>query len=306
MGTNKKAYFIYNPAAGKGSSRANLSDVINVLTMGGYDVLVHPTQARLDGRDFVKDRAHEADLIVCSGGDGTLCEVVSGVYLSGSGVPIGYIPSGSTNDYAASIGLPKSSKKAAECIVKGKLHSFDLGRFNDRNFIYVAAFGWFTDVSYTTDQNLKNVLGHGAYMLEAGKRLFKMPVYDVKVHTDEMDVEESIVYGMVTNTRSVGGLKDFAWHEVDMDDGLFEVTLVHNPSNILDISEAVTSLLSGEPSRLIHKFKTRCLEISCDQEISWTLDGEDAGSYKEVSIENIHNAYTLIVNDQPPVHRQAQ
>lgn len=295
MKDRKRITLIYNPTAGKGSIRFSLSNVINALTKGGYDVLVHPTQSRYDAKEFARERAGEADIVVCSGGDGTLCEVATGVYLSGAKVPIGYIPSGSTNDYAASIGLPKSAEEAAKCIVNGKLHGFDLGQFNDSNFIYVAAFGWFTDVSYATDQNLKNVLGHGAYVLEAGKRLFKMPVYNIKVRTDEMDVEESIVYGMISNTRSVGGMKEFAWREVDMDDGLFEVTLVHNPTNLLELSEAATSLLSGEPSRLIHRFKTRRVEISSDEAISWTLDGEQAGDYRDVKIENIQNAITLIV-----------
>lgn len=295
MKTRKKAYLIYNPTAGRGVIRASLSTVINVLTAGGYDVLVHPTQARADAKEFAQERAAEADVIICSGGDGTLCEVATGVYLSGAGVPIGYIPTGSTNDYAASIGLPKSAEEAARCIVNGKLHYFDLGQFNEYNFIYVAAFGWFSDVSYMTDQNLKNVLGHGAYVLEAGKRLFKMPVYSIKVRTDEMDVEEDIVYGMISNTRSLAGMKEFAWHEVDMDDGLFEVTLVQNPTNILELSEEATSLLSGEPSRLIHRFKTNRVEISSDQKISWTLDGEEAGAYSKVTVENIHNAIRLIV-----------
>ena len=158
----------------------------------------------------------------------------------------------------------------------GRPHFFDLGQFNNRHFIYVAAFGWFTDVSYTTDQNLKNMLGHTAYILEAGKRLFKMPEYKITVKTDEMEFTENIVYGMISNTRSVGGLKDFAWKDVDMDDGLFEVTLAKTPQNILELSEAVTSLLNTEPCDKIIRFKTSHIELISEEEIKWTIDGEEA------------------------------
>lgn len=293
----KKLLFIYNGKAGKGTIRSSLADIIDIFTKAGYDVTAHPTQSMIDAFEFAKDHSGEYDMIVCSGGDGTLGEVASGVFLSQANTLIGYIPSGSTNDFAASVSLPKTPVEAARNIIKGREHTFDLGKLNDKYFIYVAAFGWFTDVSYKTDQNLKNMFGHGAYILEAGKRLFKMPAYEVTITTPEEEFTESVVYGMISNTRSVGGMKDFAWKDVDMDDGLFEVTMVKTPQNLMELSEAFTSLLSTEPSDLIIRLKAASLTLTSKTEIKWTLDGEEADAFTQVHAENIHNALRIMVKD---------
>ena len=298
MDRQKKLLLIYNQKAGKSTFKTHLADVIDVFTKSGYDVMAHPTQSANDAEQTAYERASRCDLIVCAGGDGTLAEVASGLYRSGVDIPLGYIPSGSTNDYAASIELPKSNREAAEYIVNGIEHRFDFGKFNDRFFIYVAAFGWFTDVSYSTDQKLKNVLGHSAYLLEAGKRLFKMPEHEITIRVAGMEMHEKIVYGMITNTRSVGGLKDFAWHEVEMDDGLFEVTLVRTPTNLVELSDAVSCLLSGDPCHLIIKIKTEKVEILSEEPIKWTIDGEEADAYTHVVAENIPKALRLIVKEQ--------
>lgn len=291
----KKLLFIYNSKAGKANLKSSVADIIDIFTKAGYSVTAHPTQTTGDAYLVAKEYAGSFDMIVCAGGDGTLGEVSSGVYSSGSQVTMGYIPAGSTNDFAASISLPKSPTAAAKNIVNGKPHFFDLGKFNERHFIYVAAFGWFTDVSYSTDQNLKNMLGHTAYILEAGKRLFKMPEYKITVKTDDSEFTESIVYGMISNTRSVGGLKDFAWKDVDMDDGLFEVTLAKTPQNILELSEAVTSLLNTEPCDKIIRFKTSHIELYSEEEIKWTIDGEEAEAGTAFVADNLHNALKIMV-----------
>ena len=168
---SKKLLFIFNPRSGRGEIRNKLLDIIDVFVKGGYEVIAHPTQGPMDGCQMVQEMAKDVDLIVCSGGDGTLDEVVTGIMEQKSQVPIGYIPAGSTNDFATSLGIPKDMVKAAETAVMGSKFSCDIGSFNEDFFVYVAAFGLFTEVSYKTSQEWKNVLGHAAYILEGAKCL---------------------------------------------------------------------------------------------------------------------------------------
>ena len=291
----RKMLFIYNPRSGKGVVGSKLSGIIEIFTKAGIDVIAHPTQSETDAKETAMRMAGEVDIITAAGGDGTLEEVAEGVYLSGKKVPIGIIPTGSTNDFASSTEIPKDIIEAANNIIEGVAEDVDLGMFNDGHFIYIAAFGLFTDVSYTTDQNLKNVLGHAAYLIEAGKKLFNVPVYNMHVKSEEMEFSGKFAYGMITNGRSIGGIKDLAWKQVDLSDGLFEVTLVKPPENILVLSKIFEKLMSGEPSDYIIKFRTGRLEIEAEEDVAWTTDGESAGTFKKVEIENISNAISFIV-----------
>ena len=290
----EKLLFVYNPCSGKGQIRGSLSQVIEILSKKGYDVTVYPTKREMDGCETVEKRAKEFDLIVCSGGDGTLDEVVTGLLRSGQKRVLGYIPAGSTNDFANSLFMPKNMVKAAEMITKEELYHCDIGRFNQQTFAYVAAFGLFTDVSYETDQDLKNVLGHVAYILEGVKRLFDIKSYHMKVTSDELEVEDDFIVGMVTNSRSVGGFKNLTGKNVDMNDGLFEVTLIVNPKNPLELQEIITALVMAEDNTdLVYSFKTRKLTIEAEEEVPWTLDGEFGGDHRIIEIENRHKALNL-------------
>ena len=178
----KRLLFIYNPHAGKELLKPKLADVIDIFVKAGYEVVAYPTQAYRDAYKKIKKYdSSEYDLIVCSGGDGTLDEVVTGLMEIGANVPLGYIPAGSTNDFASSLEISRDMVKAAQDIVDGHLFSVDVGSFNEDNFIYVAAFGMFTDVSYETSQDLKNILGHLAYVMEGAKRIFDVKTYHLCV-----------------------------------------------------------------------------------------------------------------------------
>ena len=201
----KKLVFIFNPKAGKGKIKTSLMDIVDIFNKGGYEVIIRATQAPKDAYEQVKKYADKVDLIVCSGGDGTLDEVVTGITEVGSKVPVGYIPAGSTNDFANSLFMPKNMLDAASMIMKEEIYRCDVGRFNSQTFAYVAAFGLFTDVSYETSQDLKNILGHLAYVLEGAKRLLDIKAYHMKVTTENGVIEDNFIYGMVTNSRSVGG-----------------------------------------------------------------------------------------------------
>ena len=293
----KKLLFIFNPRAGKGQIRTKLFEIIDIFVKGGNEVIAHPTQKAQDGYVKTRELAPEMDLVVCSGGDGTLDEVVNGIMEAEVQVPLGYIPAGSTNDFANSLKISKNMVQAAKDIIEGKLYSCDVGVFNKRNFVYIAAFGIFTDVSYETDQNLKNVLGHLAYLLEGTKRIFNVPTYWLKVDTRDASMEGEYIYGMITNARSVGGFKNIIGPGVELDDGLFEVTLIRKPKNPIELNEIITSLVSGEDkTELIDNFKADWIQIESRQEIAWTLDGEFGGDHSFVRIENKKHALDLIIN----------
>ncbi|MFR1203449.1 MAG: diacylglycerol/lipid kinase family protein [Blautia sp.] len=290
----KKLFFVFNPKAGKGKIKTALMDIVDVFNKGGYEVIIRATQYPKDAYEMTKKYADKVDLVVCSGGDGTLDEVVAGLVETGSKVPVGYIPAGSTNDFAGSLFIPKNMVAAAEMIMAENVYRCDIGKFNKQTFTYIAAFGLFTDVAYETDQDLKNILGHLAYLLEGVKRLFDIQSYHMKVTTEDEIFEDDFMYGMITNSRSVGGFKNLTGKNVDMNDGLFEVTLITTPKNPMDMQEIISGLMSGKDnSDLIYTFKTSRIRIQSDEAVAWTLDGEYGGDHKEVEIRNLHRALNL-------------
>ncbi len=299
----KKMLFIFNPRSGKGSIKNRLMDILDIFVKGGYEITVHPTQAYMDGLKVTKRKAGNYDIVVASGGDGTLDEVVTGMLIGGHQVPIGYIPAGSTNDFANSLHISKNMLQAATDIVEGIPHAFDVGGFNDDYFVYIAAFGLFTDVSYETNQDMKNILGHAAYILEGTQRLFNIKSYNLHVKSDYMDLSGEFIFGMISNSTSVGGFTRLTGPDVMLDDGVFEVMFIRRPKNILELNEIIASLVGTNDSKMIEVFKTTELTIECEEEISWTLDGEFGGQHKNVQIKNLKHVVQIMLakNDQVPL-----
>lgn len=295
--TKKRMLFIYNPRAGKAKIRSNLLDIIDIFTKADYEVTAYPTQARGDGLVAVKERRPgDYDLIVCSGGDGTLDEVVTGMMQCEDRIPIGYVPAGSTNDFAHSLGIPKNMIQAAQAIVNGTPFCCDMGAFNDDIFVYIAAFGIFTDVSYETRQDVKNVLGHMAYILEGMRRLSAVKSYWMKVESEGFSVEGDFLFGMVTNSTSVGGFKRITGKYVELDDGKFEVTLIKKPVNAFELNQIMTALLTGNiNNECMYCFKSGAIKLYSDEEVAWTLDGEFGGKHKEVRISDKKQALSILV-----------
>ena len=285
----KKLLFIYNPRSGKAQIKYKLNDILETFVRAGYEVTVYPTLKTGDAGELVKKRDQDYELIVCSGGDGTLDEVVTGMMQSGRRTPIGYIPAGSTNDFAGSLGLPKNMLRAAQVAIEGKDFPCDVGSFNDDIFVYIAAFGIFTDVSYETDQEMKNILGHMAYILEGMKRLPSVRSYPMKVSYKGCTIVDDFIFGMVTNSRSVGGFKDITGKNVKMDDGVFEVTLIRKPKNPIELNAIIFALLGKtiDPATM-YFFRTEEVTFEAPEEsVAWTLDGEDGGRHVKVTINNI-------------------
>ena len=295
----KKLLFIFNPCSGKGQIKNKLMEVIDIMVKAGYEVTIHSTQDREDAMQKVKNEAKNYDLVICSGGDGTLDEAVTGMMQSEKKVPLGYIPAGSTNDFANSLKIPKDIVKAAHVAVEGRKFPVDVGYFNGDSFIYIAAFGLFTDVSYQTSQELKNVLGHAAYILEGAKRLHNITSYKMRVEYDGNIIEDEFAYGMITNSVSVGGFKKLTGKNVLLDDGLFEVTLIRMPKNPVEWTEILGCLANlKDDSELIYTFKTDCVKFLPEDVIPWTLDGEFGGEHKNVIVKNVHQALEIMVKNK--------
>lgn len=297
----KKLLFVYNPRAGKEMLKPRLSDVLDIFVKAGYEVTVHPTQSYRDAYYQIKEyEVGKYDLIACSGGDGTIDEVATGMMkrreMGKDVVPVGYIPAGTTNDFAKSLHIPRKPLAAADNAVKGVPFPCDIGKFNDSVFVYIAAFGIFTDVSYETDQAVKNVLGHMAYILEGAKRIFNIPSYKIKVEHDGEVIEDEFIFGMVTNSRSVGGFSNMVGKNIVFDDGLFEVTLIKTPKNPIALQEIIAALLIEQvDTKHMYTFKTKKITFDSVEEIPWTLDGEFGGEQDYVEIENVQKAMEIMV-----------
>lgn len=292
----KRALFVYNPRAGKAMIRSRLSDILELLEQGGYETMVRPTTKGGDACAYVEACAPETELVVCSGGDGTLDEVVTGMLASGRNIPIGYIPAGSTNDFGISLRLPKNMLRAAEIAITGRNFPCDVGAFNEDVFVYIAAFGLFTEVSYETGQDIKNVLGHMAYLLEGVKRLSAVRSYPLKITYEDQVVEDEFIFGMVTNSVSVGGFKQITGKNVELDDGVFEVTLIRMPKNPMELNAVMAALLNRDINAdCMLYFRTEQLTIESREPIAWTLDGEYGGSHGQATIRNRHRAVTMRV-----------
>jgi YegS/Rv2252/BmrU family lipid kinase len=275
--------------------KENLSDIVDCFVKNGYQVGVYPTQKRLDAKEQVIHRAYQYDHIVCSGGDGTLNEVISGIMELPEKPTLGYIPAGSTNDFAQSIRVPKSMIEAADIAVNGMAISVDIGGFGKKNFVYIAAFGVFTDVSYMTPQEMKNAIGHPAYIIEAVKSLTSLRTYHMKVSCDGNTIEGDFLYGMISNSVSVGGFKGITGKNVVLDDGLFEVTLIKQPKNPFDLQAVLGGLIGMDvKTDSIMSFKGSKIVFDADEKVPWVLDGEYGGSPKRVKVVNYNKAIKIM------------
>ncbi len=284
----KKLLFIFNPLAGKGSIRGHLPGVLDAFTKAGYLVTAYPTQSKGDAARAAAELGGQFDRVVCCGGDGTLSETISGL-LALDPIPVlGYLPAGTTNDFSRNLNLPKGLEAAAHAVVTGPVRKCDVGLFNQKTFIYVAAFGAFTDVSYDTPQEFKNAFGHLAYLLEGVTRLGSIQSYQLEITHDGGTLEGEFIYGMVSNTVSVGGFKGLPASEVKLDDGLFEVVLVRRPKSLPELQSIITALLQQKAADggAVTSFHTAQLQVTCTEPLPWTLDGEFGGDPLTAEIKN--------------------
>ena len=297
----KKLFFVMNPYAGLRKANKLLVDILNVFNRAGYDVTVYITAATGDGKRAVVSRAKEFDLIVCCGGDGTFNEVVAGILESGAQVPVGYIPAGSTNDFASSLGLSSDILQAASDIATGVPESFDMGSFGGRYFSYVASFGAFTRASYSTPQSMKNALGHAAYLLSGIQELSQLkPVHLTFTLPDGSCIEGDWLFGAISNSTSMGGILTLSARVVDMRDGKFELLLIRAPKDLLELSDCIRALQRQTyDCDMITLLSTPSLTVTAPGDMPWTLDGEREDPHEKVEVENLHHAIRVIRRNQP-------
>lgn len=292
----KKLLFVINPYAGTKKANRYLTDIVSIFNRADYEVRVFVTQESLDAKRIVAQYAHEVDLVVCCGGDGTFNESLSGLLESGASIPIGYIPAGSTNDFASSLKLPTNILKAAQAIADGAPVTYDVGDFGGRYFSYVASFGAFTKASYATPQNIKNALGHTAYLLEGIQELSQLKPVHIRLELDDTTViEDDFLFGAICNSTSVAGILTLDPKQVDMRDGRFEILLVRAPRDLLEISECVQAVRKQQYNCKMITFQSaKKIKIFADENMPWTLDGEKESGHAQVLVENKHLAYALM------------
>ena len=286
----KRIMLIINPKAGQGEYRQEIAGILDVLCERGAFVGIHKTGHRGHAEELVKKEASKYDVVACMGGDGTLGETIAGLMHLDTRPPVCHIPLGTANDVAETLNLPLNPLKAARLIRAGKTLPIDVGRFGEKHFIYIAAFGAFTEVAYQTPIENKKNLGHLAYLLEGVSSLAKITPRRLTVECDgETRVEGEFIFGAVANTTSIGGLVKIKRDMVDLSDGVFEVILVKNPKNILDINNIFVGIFTQKyDSEYVQVFKAKEARFLFQEPVPWTKDGEDGGAHRDVTLRTIH------------------
>lgn len=291
----KKMLFIYNPMAGKEQIKNKLSDIIQVLCAGGFEITIFATQGKEDATNIVVEKGEQYDYVVCSGGDGTMNEVATGLMQLTKRPVCGYIPAGTVNDFASTLRIPRIMKRAAQLITNGSVFQCDMGQFNERYFTYVAGFGAFTEVSYQTPQEWKNALGKVAYFIEGLKHIADIKAHHMKIEYNGNVIEDDFILGLVSNSVSVAGYKAYSKMDIMMDDGLFEVLFIKAIRNPLELQAALNALVSKKfDSERIFQFSASKIHIISEDAVQWTLDGEDGGICAEVVMTNYQYALPII------------
>lgn len=289
----RKVLLIVNPCAGRTKSRAGTFDIVDKFSKSDYDFSIHTTTCRGDATNIVKNHYEGKDIVVCCGGDGTLNETINGVMEMPNRIPIGYIPSGSTNDLATTLGIPSDIKKATDLIMDGHTNTYDIGLFNNRYFSYVASFGAFTSASYATSQKLKNKLGHAAYILSGIKDWKSIKSTHARIEYDGGVIEDDFMLGAIANSTSVAGIFKLKPDEIKLNDGYFELLLIRK-INPIQAPVFLRKLIKQDyDGQQIIFLKTRSLKVTSDEPIAWTLDGEYGGAHKVSSIHVLSKAVDI-------------
>lgn len=298
----KKLLFVMNPYAGQRKGSRHLAQLLDVFNRADYEVIAHMTAGPGDAQRAVARYAHRVDLVVCCGGDGTFNETLAGIRESGADVPIGYIPAGSTNDFAASLKLSSDPLKAARDIVEGTAERLDVGSFGGRCFSYVACFGAFTRASYTTPQSVKNALGHAAYILSGIQELSQLKPEHVRFALpDGRVVEDDFLFGAISNSTSVGGILTLAPDRVDMTDGKFELLLIRSPRDLAELAECIVALQRQTYNCAMMTFlSTDRVTVTAPETMDWTLDGEHEPGHRHVEVVNLHHGMQVIRRRKAP------
>ena len=286
---------IINPHSGRGLSKTALGTIVSRLCDAEYIVTVHFSHNR-SPEELAYEHAGRHDLAVCVGGDGTLSGVITGLLRANVSIPVGYIPAGTANDVATTLALSRDPSIAARKILSGTPKALDIGRFYDRYFTYIAAFGAFTGVSYLTPQSAKRSLGNFAYVLGGLADMAAIKPRHTIIEYDGKVIEGEFIFGGVTNSTSVAGFIKLNPEYVDLADGLFEIILVRQPIVLADFLNIMSSLTirtyDGDNVQMLHASKVK---FTFREEVAWAVDGENGGKHKKVEITNCHKAIEIVM-----------
>lgn len=295
---DQRVLLMVNPMAGRQKIRNELIYVVDALTKAGYETVIYTTQGKDTTSRLMAEKDSQFDHVICCGGDGTFNEILSATMKWTKRPLLGYIPAGTTNDFAAGLKLSSDIKMAIANIINGTPRTVDAGLFNQSYFSYIASFGAFTETSYSTPQNFKNALGHMAYILEGIKEIPAFTSYTVCIEANGQIYKDAYIFGAISNAKSVGGILKMSDDMVDLNDGLFEVMMIKMPKTLMDLSAIVTTLTSSNPSKydpsMFLFLQTKELKISFEQEMIWSLDGERVNGGKETKITCIKDAFRIL------------
>lgn len=291
----KKLLFIMNPFAGQRKANKYLPEILLLFTQAGYEINTVMTTGTGSAARASQTYGGSVDLVVCCGGDGTLSETITGLIRADAQTPVGYIPAGTTNDFASSLKLSHNPVQAAKDILEGEAVAYDVGRFADRYFSYVASFGAFTKSSYSVPQNIKNALGHTAYVLGGISELSQIRNEHIRMEIDGEVVEDNFLFGAICNSTSIGGILTLPPDQVDMGDGIFEVMLVREPRNLTEITECIQAVQTQKYNCSMITFRpAKSIKVLADPLMAWSLDGEKADGYQQIEVKNLHQAIRLM------------
>ena len=297
---SKKLLMIMNPVAGVKKSNKHLTEIMEMFCNADYECQLQMTKPDLGADEIVKRYAFNKDLVVCIGGDGTFNEMVSGIIKNNYTPNVGYIPSGSTNDFATGLGISQSTLTAAKDIIEGTPVVLDAGKFNDRIFTYTASFGVFTKSSYSTPRDLKNTFGYLAYVLEGAKELTSVPVIHMRAKSGDREIEGNYIFGAVCNSKRIGGgFVKFDDTSVHMNDGLLEVLLIKYPKNPVEATQTLIEIQNSKfDTPYFDFFSAKEITFSTEDEVDWTIDGEYQKGSPEIAVSNLHSRFSLILNEK--------
>ena len=292
----KKLLFILNPFAGQRKANKLLTEIVEIFNRADYEVTVYITAGQDDARKTAKNYADQMDVIVCCGGDGTFNVTAAGILESGVDVPIGYIPAGSTNDFANSLKLPIDILQAAKMIAKGNTRRVDMGSFGGRFFSYVSSFGAFTRASYATPQNAKNTLGHMAYLLSGIQELSQIKKHDLRFELpDGRVLEDGYLFGAISNSTSFAGVLTIPAERVDMSDGKLELMLIRAPKDALELADCLLAIQRQTyDCAMITFLSTESVKVTAPGDMDWTIDGEREPGRTEIQVDCLHHALQVV------------
>lgn len=292
----KKLLFILNPFAGQRKANKLLTEIVEIFNRADYEVTVYITAGQDDARRTAKHYAEQMDVIVCCGGDGTFNETAAGILESGVDVPIGYIPAGSTNDFANSLKLPIDILQAAKMIAKGNTRRVDMGSFGGRFFSYVSSFGAFTRASYATPQNAKNTLGHMAYLLSGIQELSQIKKHDLRFELpDGRVLEDGYLFGAISNSTSFAGVLTIPAERVDMSDGKLELMLIRAPKDALELADCLLAIQRQTyDCAMITFLSTESVKVTAPGDMDWTIDGEREPGRTDIQVDCLHHALQVV------------